>query len=275
MSTTIQSSPSFFKPDYLKHVIEHMNSDHADAILNYVKHFGGVADAQSARLDHLDQKGMDITYLLSNKEQKQIRVDYPAPLTVQEEAHKVLVAMAKAANPEGKQSENLLNRAREALQQLQQQQKTVILSTFSPESEPDASVAPAVVENNRFYIYVSEISAHTRNMENSGKAGVFLIEDENLADNLLARKRASFGCTVSLVERDSEDFKRIMEQMKERFGPVMKHLEQLIDFKMLQLTPTKGRLVSGFAQAYDIDPENWDRLSHVSAGGGHTRAPKK
>lgn len=275
MSTILETSKPFFTPEYLKHVIEHMNSDHADAILHYVKHFGNVEDAQSARLDNMDQQGMDITYTLSNQEQKSVRVPYTEPLTVQEDAHKILVKMAKTATPSGKQSENLMNRAREALKKLREQNKTVILSTFSPEGEPDASVAPAVIENNRFYIYVSEISAHTRNMETSGKASVFLIEDEEQADNLLARKRATFTCSVSLVERDTEDFRRIFDQMKERFGTIMKHLEQLLDFKLLCLSPAKGRIVSGFGQAYEIDPGNWETLSHVTIdGGGHNRAPK-
>jgi putative heme iron utilization protein len=43
----------------------------------------------------------------------------------------------------------------------------------------------------------------------------------------------------------------------------------------MRLVPQKGRLVAGFGQAYEVDPLDWSRLSHVGGGGhGHTDEKK-
>jgi putative heme iron utilization protein len=271
------ATDTFFTEAQRARIIGHMNEDHADAVLGYARHFGGVADAAAARLDDLDQTGMSLTVTLSGGEQA-VRVDYPQPLDAPGDAHHMLVDMAQTAArsaPAGSGNapgdENLA-RARETAQTFRAGFRTVILGTVSEEGIPDASVSAAVLgEDGAFYVYVSALSAHTRNLGLTGKASVFLIQDESESKNLLARKRLTFPCEASPVARGSEVFNTRMAALKEKFGPVMEHLEGMTDFQMIRLQPARGRLVNGFGQAYDIDPLDWIRLSHVGdVGHSHT-----
>lgn len=57
-ATTSESSATFFKPGHRERILEHMNEDHADANLNYVRHFGSLPAAIAARLTDLDANGI-------------------------------------------------------------------------------------------------------------------------------------------------------------------------------------------------------------------------
>lgn len=270
---TTASTSAFFPAAHRERIVSHMNDDHADAVLNYARHFGGLADASAAHLADLDQQGMDITVTLPGGEQS-IRVAYAKPLDTPADAHHVLVEMAmtaaKAAPAPSSRQEDSLARARDAVTRLRADFQTVILGTASPDGEPDASVAAAILgEDGAFYIYVSALSAHTRNIEQTRKASVFLIEDEASAKNILARKRLTFPTTASLIERGSEAFVARLGELKAKFGPVMEHLENMRDFQLYRLVPARGRLVAGFGQAYDVDPLDWHDLGHVGDT-GHT-----
>ncbi len=272
MSTT---TASFFPAAHKDRIVGHMNEDHADAVLNYARHFGGLADASAARLDDLDQAGMDITVTLPGGNVA-ARVAYARPLETPADAHHVLVEMAQTAAQAlagpAPRKEDALGRAREAAARLRANLKTVILGTVSAGGEPDASVAPAVLgEDGAFYVYVSGLSLHTRNLQQTGKASVFIIQDEAAAKQLLARQRLTFPCAAVGVERGSAEFQTRMAALKAVFGPVMEHLEGMVDFRLFRLVPRTGRLVAGFGQAYDVDPEDWNRLGHVNDT-GHTPA---
>lgn len=272
MSTT---TIPFFPSAHKDRIIGHMNEDHSDAILNYARHFGGLADASAARLDDLDQSGMDITVTLPGGEVA-VRVGYARPLDTPADAHHVLVEMAQTAGAAlagpAPRKEDALGRAREAATRLRANMKTVILGTVSPAGEPDASVAAAVLgEDGAFYVYVSGLSLHTRNLLETAKASVLIIQDEAAAKQLLARQRLTFPCAASLVERGSAEFQTRMTALKGVFGPVMEHLEGMVDFRLFRLAPGTGRLVAGFGQAYDVNPSDWTRLGHVNDT-GHTPA---
>lgn len=286
MTTDTRPSP-FFPAAHRDRIVGHMNDDHADAVLNYVRHFGGLADATAARLDDLDQNGMAITVTRAGGEFP-LRVAYPKPLDSAADAHHVLVEMAMsaaqalaatpAAAPSSRQEETLA-RARDAAARLRDKFQTVILGTVSSTGLPDASVAPAVLgADGAFYIYVSGLSLHTRNLADTGKASLFLIQDESEAKQLLARQRLTFPCAAHPIPRDEATFATQMTALKAKFGPVMEHLESMTDFRMFRLQPARGRLVAGFGQAFDVDPLDWNKLSHVNDTGhtpAHGHAPLK
>ena len=77
-------------------IITHMNEDHADAVLLYVKAFAQRSRASSARMTGIDENGMDIQYTQEGAE-KTCRVDFEQPLGDAGEARRVLVAMADQA----------------------------------------------------------------------------------------------------------------------------------------------------------------------------------
>lgn len=155
----------------------------------------------------------------------------------------------------------------EKLQQLYQtfpeQFGSVVLATASADAQPQASYAPCVVDEARnIYIFVSGLSAHTQNLATTQKASALFIEDESKTTQMFARKRLSYDCAATLVERDSEQWKEITQKFEARFGNIIELMKELPDFRIFRLQPSSGRFVLGFGKAYDIDPTNLDRLIH-------------
>ncbi len=147
--------------------------------------------------------------------------------------------------------ENLIS----SYQSLIKSQKTLLLSTTFEET-PNISYAPYVRDQQgRFYIFVSQLAAHTRNLNANGKASVMLIQSEQASDNLHARLRATFSCKALQINRQDPLFAAQMQAMMERFGDIIGLLQTLPDFHLYCLTPNKGQFIAGFGQAYAIDLE--------------------
>ena len=81
----------------LNRIIEHMNDDHADALLLYVQAFAGHTEATSARLVTFDERGMGIIFSTPDGADSQCRIDFDAPLAHAGEARRVLVEMVDEA----------------------------------------------------------------------------------------------------------------------------------------------------------------------------------
>ncbi len=146
--------------------------------------------------------------------------------------------------------------------------KSVTLATIDKAGRPFSSYAPFVLHEKRFYIFISDIARHARNLKNDPHAALFFIEDESRCENIFARKRAVLQCSARTLKRDDTDFKAVMEAFKERFDPAM--LEMLLtmkDFNLYELLPHKGEAVFGFGQAYDITGNNADELTPRRSGG--------
>jgi nitroreductase len=76
--------------------IEHMNSDHADAVLAYARGIAGLRAADSARVTGIDARGLDLEAMLGGQAQA-ARVMFDAPLTSPEQLRPALVALAERA----------------------------------------------------------------------------------------------------------------------------------------------------------------------------------
>lgn len=83
--------------DSVVRIIEHMNDDHADALLLYVKAFGGESAAVAASLESFDEKGMGIRYRMADGGESACRIEFKSPLTDAREARKILVEMVERA----------------------------------------------------------------------------------------------------------------------------------------------------------------------------------
>ena len=139
------------------------------------------------------------------------------------------------------------------------------LSTIGEGGRPESSYAPFVVDqNNQFYIYISALAGHTSNLINDGRAGIMLVEPEEQAENIFARKRVTFDCDVEVLERDSEDWQKIMSLFDDCVGELMQTLRLLADFHLIRLKPNSGLFVKGFGKAYEISGARMDDLSHVN-----------
>ncbi|MCW5313295.1 DUF2470 domain-containing protein [Nostoc sp. KVJ3] len=85
-----------FSADISSRICQHMNDDHADAIVIYAKAFGGVTDAIAAQMLSIDSQGMDLTAQV-NGETVPVRIQFDRVLVDAEDAHQTLIRMVKQA----------------------------------------------------------------------------------------------------------------------------------------------------------------------------------
>lgn len=112
-----------------------------------------------------------------------------------------------------------IDTARQVYQQLLNQTESLILATTNADGSPLTSYAPFIVdEQRRFYIFTSQLAAHTANLQRAGQASVMLIEDEAAATQIFARQRVTFQCRASLIPRDSEEGEQVLTHYEARFG---------------------------------------------------------
>ena len=146
-----------------------------------------------------------------------------------------------------------------------EQVKSVIISTANSEGIPNAGYAPFVMDSSKnIYIYVSGLTQHTKNIYTNPHVGVLFIEDEAQTDEIFARRRLTFDCTATLIERDTDQWNQIVEQFQQRFGEIIEMLRSLSDFRIFQLTPSQGRFVVGFGAAYHIRGDNFQQLVQIT-----------
>ena len=150
-------------------------------------------------------------------------------------------------------------------QQLEQSRKTLLLSTLNTDQFPEISYAPYFKsETGEFFIFISELSAHTQNLLANPKASVMFIADECDSQNLFARERLIYQCHVEEIERGIPVYTERLDQLETKFGNIMGMLRTLTDFKLFQLKPVKGTYVVGFGKAYEVEPKT-GQLVHISA----------
>ena len=85
------------EPQITAQIIDHMNDDHADAVLLYVQTFGGRADATAAQLVEFDTRGMVIRFSTGGGDESECRIPFDAPLDSAGDARRRLVEMAQQA----------------------------------------------------------------------------------------------------------------------------------------------------------------------------------
>ncbi|MBD2679390.1 MULTISPECIES: HugZ family protein [Nostoc] len=146
-----------------------------------------------------------------------------------------------------------------------EQFESIIISTVSPEGIPNASYAPFVMDDAKnIYIYVSGLATHTKNLHTNPHVSVLFIEDEAKSNQIFARTRLNFDCTVTLVERETDKWNQIVDKFQGQFGQIIEILRGLSDFRVFQLTPREGRFVVGFGAAYRISGDNLHQLVHIT-----------
>lgn len=138
--------------------------------------------------------------------------------------------------------------------QLIQQQKTLIISSVSTEAQPECSYAPFVRDlSGVFYVFVSDLAVHTKNMLENNRASIMFIQAETEAENLFARERVIFNCTVNETQKNQQGFEEQLQCLQQKFGETMGLLRSLPDFHLLAIKPVDGRYVAGFGQAFKVN----------------------
>ncbi|MFZ9229808.1 MAG: DUF2470 domain-containing protein [Prochlorococcaceae cyanobacterium] len=76
-------------------ICKHMNDDHAEAVVAYARHYGGLVEAQQARMVAISPDAMQLEV-----DGQPVSVSFDHTLTDSEDAHRTLVAMLRAM-PQG------------------------------------------------------------------------------------------------------------------------------------------------------------------------------
>ncbi|AVH68046.1 heme iron utilization protein [Nostoc sp. 'Peltigera membranacea cyanobiont' 213] len=90
-----------FSAEISSRICQHMNDDHADAVVVYAKAFGGITNASAAQMLSIDAQGMDLTAQV-NGEAVPVRIQFDRVLADAEDAHQTLIAMVKQARVKAK-----------------------------------------------------------------------------------------------------------------------------------------------------------------------------
>ncbi|EFP96791.1 heme utilization protein HutZ [Vibrio caribbeanicus] len=165
--------------------------------------------------------------------------------------------------------ERLQGRLEPEIKEFRQQRNTLQLATVGADGRPNVSYAPYVQNQEGYFILISEIARHAQNLKINPHVSIMMIEDEYESQQIFARKRLTFDAVAVVVERDSEQWSRTIQQMQDRFGEVVEGLSQLQDFILFNLTPEQGLYVKGFGQAYQVSGDDLVDFLHLEKG--HTK----
>jgi putative heme iron utilization protein len=140
-----------------------------------------------------------------------------------------------------------------------------LLATLDDNQLPCASYAPLVWVDDHYYLFLSDLAGHTRNLKHCPSLSLMLIEAEDQAANAFMRQRITLQGSAESVSRDDSSFARVLAEFHHRFGKVMAMIEPLADFHLFRLQLQSGRFVRGFGQAYDLSGEHLQHLQHIGA----------
>ncbi|UPQ90169.1 heme utilization protein HutZ [Vibrio sinaloensis] len=162
--------------------------------------------------------------------------------------------------------ERLQGRLGPEIKEFRQQRQTLQLATVDEQGRPNVSYAPFVQNQQGYFVLISEIARHARNLQVNPNVSIMMIEDEQEAKQLFARKRLTFDAVATVVPRDSEQWQQVIAQMEQRFGEIIEGLSQLQDFVLFNFKAEKGLFVKGFGQAYQVAGDDLVDFVHLQEG---------
>ena len=124
------------------------------------------------------------------------------------------------------------------------------------EGEPNlAMVAFSFAEDfSAFYIHVSRLGKHTRDMEIDPHVSLLIAETDDSRPDPQTLARVSLQGVAEILPKDDREYIRIKHLYLIRF-PESEALFSLGDFNLWRITPKHGRFVAGFARAFNLVPE--------------------
>lgn len=155
------------------------------------------------------------------------------------------------------------------LKEFVQNFQSAVLSTIDEEQFPFSSYAPLLQKDGKFYIFISNIAQHAKNLQRTQKVSVFFIEDEQSCKNIFARKRAVYQCSSQCIDKNTPSYETILGHFEQNHGKTVSVLKGMQDFNLYELTPLKGQAVFGFGEAYDIHAQDIYALVQRQGTQGH------
>ncbi|PNE04365.1 Pyridoxamine 5'-phosphate oxidase-like protein [Alcanivorax sp. MD8A] len=146
--------------------------------------------------------------------------------------------------------------------------RSLQLASIRDDGAPFASYAPFAIGDECLYVLISEIAVHARNLQANPLASVLIVEDENSAEELFARKRVNYLMDAEKLQEDSPEWKTGVDTLHQRLGERILNLSTLGDFKLFRLIPREGRYVKGFARAYQLEGKTLagEAVNHMRDG---------
>jgi len=146
--------------------------------------------------------------------------------------------------------------------------QTLQLASIDDNDWPYCSYAPFLHNANSFYVFISELAAHTRHVLDTGKAALMIAADEADSAQIFARTRVYYQCVVEQVPRTLDDqpnpdYARLLDAYEQRHGKTVALLRSLADFHLVRFTPRTGLFVMGFGQAYKLSGPELSDYTHV------------
>jgi heme iron utilization protein len=157
------------------------------------------------------------------------------------------------------------------LQEFLEDFKSVVLSTIDTNNLPFSSYAPFIKNEDKYYVYLSSMARHYKNLDLNQNVSLFFIEDEKSCENIFARKRVILQCNSKKLQRDTKEFENLMELFEQSHGSIIKMLKDMKDFSIFEFTPINGEAIFGFGKAYDIGGENCNELLERQNQKGHKK----
>lgn len=145
--------------------------------------------------------------------------------------------------------------------------RSLQLSTVGPDGVPHCGYTPYLHRApGSFYIFVSQLAAHTRHLLANGTVAIMIIADEQSTSQIFARARVSYLCDAKSIAPDSHDYTLVLDDYQQRHGKMAALLRRLPDFVLFQLQPMSGQFVMGFGQAYTLTGDNLSVFEHTRTG---------
>ncbi len=149
-----------------------------------------------------------------------------------------------------------------ACDRLLQNTLSLQLATVGENGFPHCGYTPFVVDevahdeastaSRQFFIFVSELALHTRDLQNDPRASIMIIEDEAASKQIFARTRLYYECEALIVPPDDSRYSPLLDDYQERHGKMVGLLRELPDFKLFRLIPQQGQFVMGFGKAFKL-----------------------
>ncbi|WP_116644155.1 heme utilization protein HutZ [Salinivibrio sp. HTSP] len=162
--------------------------------------------------------------------------------------------------------QRLQNRLGPEIKEFRENCRTLQLATVDAQGKPNVSYAPFIQREDGFYILISEIARHARNLQENPNLSLMMIEDEGSAKQIFARQRLSFDARAEMVERNTGAWQAGIDALKARFGDIIESLSGLEDFRLFRLVPENGLYVKGFGQAFQVGNDDLVDMVHLDQG---------
>jgi putative heme iron utilization protein len=148
-----------------------------------------------------------------------------------------------------------------------EEMRSLQLSTVGADGVPHCGYTPYLYRApGSFYIFVSQLAAHTRNLLANKTVAIMIIADEQSTPQIFARARVNYLCDATRIAPESQDYELVLDDYQQRHGKMAGLLRQLPDFVLFQLKPVSGQFVMGFGKAYTLTGEDLSVFEHSRTG---------